>query len=208
VQHRMAFQGEYFVERYGAKAAERTPPIRRMLEMGIPIGAGTDATRVASYNPWVALYWLTTGRTVGGLRLYGEANRLSREQALRLYTQGSAWFSGESEKKGTLAPGRFADLAVLSDDYFSVEEERIKGLSSVLTILGGKVVYGAEEFGDLAPPAPPVLPEWSPVGRYGVPPTSSSATPVAQARACGCGPANPWTKAQGVWDSGCGCFAF
>src|ERR1700732_3835688 len=64
VQNRMAFQGEYFVERYGAQQAERTPPIRRMLEMGVPVGAGTDATRVSSYNPYLSLYWLVTGRTV------------------------------------------------------------------------------------------------------------------------------------------------
>jgi predicted amidohydrolase YtcJ len=68
----MAFQGEYFVDRYGAKAAERTPPIRRMLEMGVPVGAGTDATRVASYNPFVSLCWMTTGKTLGGLELYPE----------------------------------------------------------------------------------------------------------------------------------------
>src|SRR6185369_13283295 len=74
VQHRMAYQGEYFVERYGAKAAERTPPIARMLAAGIPVGGGTDATRVASYNPWVSLNWLVTGRTVGGLGLYPGAN--------------------------------------------------------------------------------------------------------------------------------------
>lgn len=90
IQHRMAFQGEYFVDRYGAAAAEQTPPIRRMLELGVPIGAGTDATRVASYNPWVALYWLITGRTLGGTRLYPEANTLDRETALRLWTKGSA----------------------------------------------------------------------------------------------------------------------
>src|SRR5712671_793214 len=105
VQHRMAFQGEYFVDRYGAKAAERTPPIRRMLEMGVPVGAGTDATRVANYNPFNSLYWLVSGRTCGGLELYPEKNRLSREEALRLYTLGSAWFSGEQEQKGVLAVG-------------------------------------------------------------------------------------------------------
>ena len=76
VQHRMAYQGEYFVERYGNRAAERTPPIRRMMEMGVPVGAGTDATRVASYNPWVSLSWLVTGKTLGGLSLYPTANRL------------------------------------------------------------------------------------------------------------------------------------
>ena len=115
-----------------------TPPIRRMLEMGIPVGAGTDATRVASYNPWVSLYWLVTGRTVGGALLYPEANRLDREQALRLYTIGSSWFSGEEGKKGILSPGQLADLAVLSADYFTIPEEEIKGIESVLTIVGGR----------------------------------------------------------------------
>jgi predicted amidohydrolase YtcJ len=76
IQHRMAFQGEYFVERYGRYAAEATPPVAQMLLAGVPVGAGTDATRVASYDPWVALYWLTTGRTVGGLQLYGEEDVL------------------------------------------------------------------------------------------------------------------------------------
>src|SRR6201986_4605770 len=86
IQHRMAYQGEYFVDRYGKKAAERTPPIARMIEMGVPGGAGTDATRVASYTPFVALYWLTTGKTVGGTSLYPKSNRLDRSDALRLYT--------------------------------------------------------------------------------------------------------------------------
>src|SRR5436309_2629090 len=83
VQNRMAFQGEYFVERYGAKQAERTPPIRRMLELGVPVGAGIDATRVSSYNPWLSLYWFVTGKTVGGLALYPENDRLERMEALR-----------------------------------------------------------------------------------------------------------------------------
>jgi len=167
VQHRMAFQGEYFVERYGARAAERTPPIRRMLEMGVPVGAGTDATRVASYNPFASLYWLVSGRTCGGLALYPERNRLTREEALRLYTVGSAGFSAEAAKKGSLAAGQFADLAVLSADYFGIPEIEIKALESVLTMVGGKVVYAAQEFRLLDPPALPVLPEWSPVARFG-----------------------------------------
>src|SRR5881397_3002509 len=167
IQHRMAYQGEYFVERYGAPAAERTPPITRMLSMGIPVGAGTDATRVASYNPFVVLYWLITGKTVGGTALYPESNRLERMEALRLYTVGSSWFSSEEGKKGSIVPGQLADLAVLSSDYFSIPEEEIKRLESVLTIVGGKVVYGAGEFARLAPPPLPVLPEWSPVATYG-----------------------------------------
>ena len=126
VQNRMAFQGEYFVERYGAKQAERTPPIRRMLELGVPVGAGTDATRVSSYNPWLSLYWLVTGKTVGGLALYPENNRFERMEALRLYTVGSSWFSSDDGKKGSIVLGQLADLAVLSADYFAVPEEEIK----------------------------------------------------------------------------------
>jgi predicted amidohydrolase YtcJ len=167
VQHRMAYQGEYFVDRYGAEAAQQTPPIQRMLDLGVPVGAGTDATRVASYNPFTALYWLSTGKTVGGLALYSEANRLDRTEALRRYTIGSAWFSNDENQKGALVPGQLADLAVLSADYFSIPDDEIKALTSVLTIVGGKVVYGVEEFTDLAPPALPVNPQWSPIAAYG-----------------------------------------
>jgi hypothetical protein len=96
IQHRMAFQGEYFVERYGARAAQATPPVRRMLAAGCRSGMGTDATRVASYNPWIGLSWLITGRTVGGSRIHPAQSVLDRETAIRLYTEGSAWFSTEA----------------------------------------------------------------------------------------------------------------
>jgi predicted amidohydrolase YtcJ len=167
VQNRMAFQGESFVERYGSQQAQRTPPIRRMLEMGVPVGAGTDGTRVSSYNPFVALYWLITGNTVGGLPLYPAQNRLDRLEALRLYTVGSAWFSGEEGTKGAMVPGQLADLAVLSADYFAIPEEEIKRLESVLTIVGGNIVYATDTFAALAPPPLPVSPDWSPVKHYG-----------------------------------------
>jgi predicted amidohydrolase YtcJ len=167
IQHRMAFQGEYFRDRYGAKALRRTPPIREMLSAGLPVGAGTDATRVASYNPFVSLYWLVTGRTLGGLAMYDDGNRLDRMEALRLWTVGSSWFSSDQGAKGAIVPGQLGDLAVLSADYFSIPEEEIKDLESVLTIVGGKVVCGAAEFENLAPPAPAILPEWSPVVTYG-----------------------------------------
>ena len=167
VQHRMAYQGERFIERYGKERAAIAPPIRRMLGAGVPVGAGTDATRVASYNPFVSLYWLVTGKTVGGTSLYGEANRLERMEALRLWTVGSAWFSSEESKKGALVPGQLADLAVLSADYFSVPQDEIKRLESVLTLVGGKPVYAAAEFRELAPPPVPVMPQWSPVEKFG-----------------------------------------
>ena len=167
IQHRMAYQGEYFRDRYGEAALRRTPPIREMLSSGLPVGAGTDATRVASYNPFVSLYWLITGKTVGGLSMYDEANRIERMEALRLWTVGSSWFSTEEGTKGSIVPGQLADLAVLSADYFSIPDEEIKQLESVLTIVGGKPVYAAEEFETLAPAPPPVLPDWSPVAQFG-----------------------------------------
>jgi len=214
IQHRMAYQGEYFVDRYGAKAAEETPPIRRMLDMGVPVGAGTDATRVASYNPWVALYWLVSGRTVGGLPLTANSARLDRTTALRLWTEGSAWFSSEDGKKGRIAPGQLADVVALDRDYFSVPEEEIKAIASVLTLVGGRVVHGDAEFKELAPPLPPVMPDWSPVRSYGgyQRPTSAHVVrcsvhrhahaPVAPA---------PVGAADGsaFWGAlGCSCFAF
>src|SRR5713226_3030129 len=167
IQHRMAYQGEYFRDRYGEAALRRTPPIREMLSSGLPVGAGTDATRVASYNPFVSLYWLTTGKTVGGLSMYDEANRVERMEALRLWTVGSSWFSTEEGTKGSIVPGQLADMAVLSADYFSIPDEEIKQLESVLTVVGGKPVYAAEEFETLAPAPPPVLPDWSPVAQFG-----------------------------------------
>jgi predicted amidohydrolase YtcJ len=167
IQHRMAYQGERFIERYGKAKAEQSPPVKRMLAAGVPLGAGTDATRVASYNPFVSLYWLITGKTVGGTPLYTDANRLERMEALRLWTASSAWFSSEQGRKGALVAGQLADLAVLSADYFSIADEDIKRLESVLTLVGGKAVHAAAEFAALAPPALPVLPAWSPVAKFG-----------------------------------------
>jgi predicted amidohydrolase YtcJ len=218
VQNRMAFQGEYFVERYGSQQAARTPPIRRMLEMGVPVGAGTDATRVSSYNPYLSLYWLVTGKTIGGLRLYPEENRLGRGEALKLYTMGSSWFSTENGKKGALAPGQLADLTVLSADYFSIPEEEIKQLESVLTIVGGKVVYATAEFSRLAPPDLRVSPSWSPVRKYGGYANDSRQEAGASHSSSWSHvekPAHGQTRSHlqvrgdfGSWGLGCDCFAF
>ena len=166
IQHRMAYQGEYFLERYGLAATQNAPPVQQMLAAGVPVGMGTDATRVASYNPWIGLHWLVSGRTVGGTQIKPPAQCLSREQALRLYTEGSAWFSGEGSMKGGLKPGHWADFSALSEDYFSVPAERIGGLESVLTVVGGRVVHATGGFGPLAPAAPQPSPDWSPAGRY------------------------------------------
>jgi len=218
VQNRMAFQGEYFVERYGSEQARRTPPIRRMLEIGVPVGAGTDATRVSSYNPYLSLYWLVTGKTVGGLGLYQEENRLDRAEALELYTVGSSWFSTENGKKGALTRGQLADLTVLSADYFSIPVEEIKQLESVLTIVGGKIVYASAEFSPLAPPELPVSPSWSPVKQYGGYAKQSNET-FDHASHSSCSHAERPAQGgrhshlqvlgdAGLWGLGCDCFAF
>ena len=227
VQHRMMFQGEDFVARYGAKAAERTPPVARMLEAGVPVGAGTDATRVASYNPWVSLAWLVTGRTLGGLTLYPQRNRLDREQALKLWTEANTWFSTEEGKKGQIKAGQLADLVVLDRDYFSVPEDEIQDIESMLTLLGGKPVHGAGDFASLAPPLPPAMPDWSPVrtfGGYQKRAALDGERKYAFAAACGCasscgvhGHAHasalaatvPASDERSFWGAlGCSCWAF
>jgi predicted amidohydrolase YtcJ len=168
VQHRMAYQGEYFVERYGRGAAEATPPVREILERGVKVSAGTDATRVASYNPWVSLAWLITGKTVGGLHLYPQCNCLDRETALRMWTENVAWFSNEEGKKGRIEAGQFADLIVPDRDFFSCAESEILDITSDLTVVGGRIVYGARDFKSLDDGAPPpAMPDWSPVRNFG-----------------------------------------
>ena len=151
--------------------------------------AGTDATRVASYDPWVSLAWLVTGKTLGGTVLYPQRNLLDRETALRMWTENTTWFSNEEGKKGRIEAGMLADLAVLDRDYFSVPGDEIRQITAVLTIVDGKVVFGAEGFESLAPPLPPAMPEWSPVNVYGgynkTAPGPAALAKVA-ALSCGC----------------------
>ncbi|RCH64922.1 amidohydrolase [Streptomyces sp. SDr-06] len=167
VQNRMSFQGSVFLDRYGAEATAHTPPVRAMLDRGLTVAAGTDATRVSSYNPWVALHWLVTGRTVGGRALYPRENLLDRETALVLYTRGGARLTGEEHVKGSLRVGSYGDLAILSDDYFSVPEAAIPDIESVCTVVGGRIVYADAEYAGLDEDIPPVSPDWAPVARFG-----------------------------------------
>jgi predicted amidohydrolase YtcJ len=194
VQHRMAYQGEYFVERYGQAAAEATPPVKRILESGVKISAGTDATRVASYNPWVALAWLVTGRTVGGMRLYPQRNCLEREIALRMWTENVTWFSNEEGRKGRIEVGRLADLIVPDRDYLSCPEEEIADTVSLLTVVGGRIVYASGDFARFDDNTPaPAMPDWSPVrtfGGYGAWGSKAAAANSAQSQGAGCGCAN------------------
>ena len=167
VQDRMLFQGEYFSERYGREATLTAPPLSKIIDYKIPLGLGTDGTRVSSYNPMLSLYWAVSGKTLGGTQLYEMENLLSRHQALVLMTNGSAWFSQEEKLKGFIRKGMFADFAVLSDDYFTIDQEAIKSLTSDLTVVNGEIVFAKGQFSELDPGAPEVLPEWSPVKHFG-----------------------------------------
>ncbi|MFD4530779.1 amidohydrolase [Kitasatospora sp. NPDC058397] len=167
VQNRLSFQGEVFTRRHGIGAAAEAPPIRAMLERGLTVAAGTDATRVSSYNPWVALHWLVSGRTVGGSAIRPPQNRVDRATALAMYTTAGAALTGEQDVKGVLRTGCYGDLAVLSEDYFTVPEPEIPSIESLLTVVGGRIVHAAAEYEGMDEELPPVSPGWSPVAHFG-----------------------------------------
>jgi len=143
MQDAMYFDGERFQKEKGAEAARRAPPLRTALRIGVNVGAGTDAHRVASYNPFVALRWMLDGKTVSGTLLRGPEEAPTREEALRMYTLGSAWFARDEDKRGSLVVGKLADLAVLSKDYMKAPLEDIGRIESMLTMVGGRIVYAA-----------------------------------------------------------------
>lgn len=130
-------------------AIRREPPVMTAKAVGVAVGAGTDAHRVASYNPFTALQWFLDGKTVAGVTLRGPEETPSRPEALRLYTMGSAWFSKDETKRGSLEPGKLADLAVLSKDYMTAPVDQVGGIESLLTMVGGRIVYAAGPFAAL-----------------------------------------------------------
>ncbi|MEO8256366.1 MAG: amidohydrolase family protein [Acidobacteriota bacterium] len=125
------------------------PPFRRIVDSGIHAGVGTDSTNVSALDPWLSLFYMTTGRNLAGVLTNG-GQQISRIEALRLYTEGTAWFSFDDHQVGSFAEGKYADLAVLSHDYLTVPEPTIRKIESVLTLLGGRVVHAAAPFAHLA----------------------------------------------------------
>jgi predicted amidohydrolase YtcJ len=149
MQNAMYFEGERFIAERGAAAARRAPPVMSALRIGVNVGAGTDAHRVMSYNPFVALQWLLDGRTTGGTQVRAQEEIPSRHEALRLYASGSAWLDHSEGRRGTLQAGKLADLAVLSKDYLKVPVAEIGGIESLLTMVGGRIVYAAGAYAGL-----------------------------------------------------------
>jgi len=151
VQDGLYFGGERLQREVGVEAAQRLPPIATAMRLGLTVAGGTDAHRVSSYNPFVALQWYLDGTTIGGIKTRGEAEAPSRRQALEMYTRNSAFMANDDGKRGTLEPGKFADLAVLSSDYLAAPVKEIGKIRSLLTMVGGEVVYADAPFAKLAP---------------------------------------------------------
>lgn len=149
VQNGMAFRGGDSVDSWGLAAATTAPPLRSMVDAGLPLGAGTDATVVSSFNPWLCIWWMVTGESVDGSPPRVEEQRLDLDEALRLYTRGSAWFSFEEDERGNLSPGSRADVTVLAIDPFEIGEGELRHVTAALTLVDGEIVH--DPMGDQSP---------------------------------------------------------
>jgi predicted amidohydrolase YtcJ len=164
---KMAMHGDGFVETHGRDVALQTPRLRQLVDSGVPLAMSTDAYRAATFNPWVGIHWMVSGKSVSGSEILAENNRLSRAEALNLFTAGAAWFMNAESEMGRIAPGNLADFALLDRDYFTVPEDQIKSISAVLTVMDGRVVFGTQDYSALAPRLPGILPVWSPINYFG-----------------------------------------
>lgn len=164
---KMALHGDGFIKTHGRDKALITPRLRQLVDSGIPLAMTTDAFRAASFNPWVGIGWMVSGRSVSGAEVLARDNRLSRAEALGLFTRGAAWFMNAESEMGMIAPGQLADFALLDRDYFEVPERDIPSIAAVLTVMDGRVVYGARDYQSLSPRLPEILPAWSPIKHFG-----------------------------------------
>ena len=163
----MALHGDGFIKTHSREEALQTPRLRYLVNSGIPLAMTTDGFRASSFNPWIGISWMITGKSVSGSEILAKDNRLSRVEALKLYTSSPAWFVHDEHEKGRIVPGNLADFVLLSKDYFTIPDDEIKTISSVLTIVDGRVVFGAQDYSNLAPKLPETLPAWSPVKYFG-----------------------------------------
>jgi predicted amidohydrolase YtcJ len=164
---KMALHGDGFIKIHGRDKALLTPRLRQLVDSGIPLAMTTDAFRAATFNPWVGISWMVSGKSVSGSEALAKNNRLTRSEALELFTRSPAWFMNAEAEMGMIAPGHLADFSLLDRDYFTVSEAEIKSLASVLTVMDGRVVFGAQEYSTLSPLLPEILPAWSPIKYFG-----------------------------------------
>jgi predicted amidohydrolase YtcJ len=149
VQDRLVLTGERVVELWGAAKAASAPPLKTLVDSGVALGAGSDAFRSGNYSPMLCLWWLITGKSIDGTPIRDSSQNMTRAEALRMYTMGSAWFTFAERRKGSIEAGKLADLAVLNADYLTVPEDQIRSLESLLTMVGGRVMYAAGPFSSL-----------------------------------------------------------
>ena len=164
---KMALHGDGFIKTHGRDKALLTPRLRELVDSGVNVAMSTDAFRAATFNPWIGISWMVSGKSVSGSEVLASNNRLTRAEALAMFTRRAAWFMNAEAELGMIAPGHLADFALLDRDYFSVPENQIKSIASVLTVMDGRVVFGAHDYRTLSPQLPEVLPAWSPVKYYG-----------------------------------------
>ena len=149
VQDSLYFSADQYKQIFGLEISRFSPPIATAFKLGVHVAGGTDAHRVSSYNPFVALQWYLDGKAIDGKTVTGEDERPTREQALRMYTFNSAWLAHAETSRGSLEAGKFADLAILSKDYSTAPLSEIGTTESLLTMVGGKVVYAAGPYAAL-----------------------------------------------------------
>jgi predicted amidohydrolase YtcJ len=164
---KMALHGDGFIKTHGREKALLTPRLRQLVDSGVHVAMSTDAFRAATFNPWVGISWMVTGKSVSGSEVLAKDNRLSRAEALDMFTWRAAWFMNAESELGIIAPGYLADFTLLDKDYLTIPDNQIKSVASVLTIMDGRVVFGAQQYGALSPTLPEVLPSWSPVKYFG-----------------------------------------
>jgi predicted amidohydrolase YtcJ len=140
------FEGLQLLKANSAAVAERATPTKIALEEGLMVVGGTDSTRIGEYNPWRAIEYHVTGRAIGGSVQRRPEYALTRQQALRLYTSSVAWVTFDEGERGTIEPGHLADLAVLDQPYLTMSADRIHTLQSVMTMVGGEVVFAGAGF--------------------------------------------------------------
>ncbi|HWR85168.1 MAG TPA: amidohydrolase [Rhodoglobus sp.] len=147
VQNRMVLKGADYAAAWGEQATAQAPPLADLRELGIPIGGGTDATRANWFSPWASIWWLATGRTIGGPGARDPRHLLTREDAIAAFTRDAAWFTGEQDHRGRLLPGYDADLCVPTADPFDCADDELPDIRSDLTVMAGRITHDSGALG-------------------------------------------------------------